>query len=81
MLFSRQELVCRPFHTSMHTGDVRVMELILKMWCVQLLAGQQLKYCQEVLNICGSMQAGWSEELGSVIRSNSVMNSWWKRKQ
>lgn len=78
LLFVRQELEFRAFYTSMRSGDVGAMELILQVWGPQCLAGNQVKYGHEMLDIRCGMLADWSPELRDVIRSNWVVNPWGK---
>lgn len=79
LLFVRQELEFRAFYSSMRHGDVGAMEFILQLWGPQCLAGNQVKYGHELLDIRCGMLADWSEELQDVIRANWVVNPWGKK--
>ncbi|RPB23674.1 hypothetical protein L211DRAFT_880930 [Terfezia boudieri ATCC MYA-4762] len=63
LLFARQELEFRAFYMSMRHGDVGAMELVLQLWGPQCLAGNQVKYGHELLDIRCGMLADWSQEL------------------
>ncbi|KAF8595258.1 hypothetical protein BDV93DRAFT_564577 [Ceratobasidium sp. AG-I] len=74
ILFIRDALLFRCFVTSIKSGNMAMVELILKFWTISFRGSGRSQYAAELLRLRHNLVHAWPKSLCDLILSNMLVN-------